>query len=847
MIKNYRISIIFIILIIFQSSLVFSQTTLGLYQFTGNTCASPKLGVSAQPANATFGNLTTSQTCHEFANKYLSSNWSLEKSGPGNTYVQFSITAGSGTNLIISGIKYSRKRTATGPGAMILKYSIDGSNFFDYSPSVDSVKTTEARKSLTKQIITEKGATVTFRLFGWSAGDAAGQLYLDEIEVIGSILSGPITFYSQATGNSNANIWATTPTGPKIPAIYSSENSFVIQSGHSVKTLNNIIAKDLTINSSGKLYAGSSTEYSVSLYGNLIVNGTFGNGISASDKLTLKTLNNSNVTGSGIFHIYGLQNANDLSIGLPVYIQGSVSSQKPINFNNNTVTFRSSEAQIISGSPLTVKDIYVINTAGVTNQTSITIKGALVLYSGTFNTSNNVLLDLNTGYVSRFGSGVLAGKIKIKKNISGNEFGYHHVSFPLTNVTLSELADNATIEKGGYSWIYTYNELDKHKSADSGWVPVSGLSTPLVNTSGYTFYFNKPTSLDLSGNYTNTSSPLKLNVTNTNSGDPQSDGWNLIGNPFPSPINWTLDSGWAKTNVNNAIYIWDTKAGKYRTYINGVSLNGGSPIIPSMQSFFIKASTGLKPSLSVNKKAFNTQSNPAVTRTAITSTGLRISVANNNGSDETLVRLSADADTSFNEEFDAYKLLNSGNCPSIFTQLNGVDYAVNSIAEEFNSVEIPLVVSAASAGNYLISVSDLGSIGDEYNIFLTDKQFDKTQNLRTSPNYSVYINQNENPERFYLTLEKARTDVVTGVNGGPSKNLSLYCFDKKIFINLPESANTSLNLSISDVSGNQVLDNKELPIGDSTIVYNVADLKPGMYLVSVFDGQKFVTQKIILY
>ncbi|MCR6638027.1 MAG: T9SS type A sorting domain-containing protein [Sporocytophaga sp.] len=846
MIKNYRLRIIIFTLIIFQSSLLFSQSTIGLYQFTGHTCTSPMLGVNSQPNNATFSDITTNQTCHYFINRYLASNWSLDNTGPGNTFIQFSVTAGPETNLLISQVKYTRKRTETGPGAMILKYSTDGINFQDYSSSVDSVKTNELRRSLTRQIITEKGATVTFRLYGWLAGDALGQLYLDDIEVLGTILAGPTTFYSQSGGNSNTSIWATSASGPQIPAIFNSENSFVIQAGHSIKVVENISAKNITINSTGKLYTGTTTEYSISLYGNLVVNGIFGNVVSAADKLSLKTFNDATVSGTGIFQTYGLQNANGLSIKLPTYIRGSVIGSEPINFNNYPVTFRSAEAQTISGSPLTVKDLFIANNAGVTNQTSITITGALNLTLGTFNTSNNVLLDLNTGYVSRYGGGVLSGKIKIKKNISGNTPGYHQVSFPLTNVTLSELADNTPLGKSGYSWIYTYNETDKHQSADSGWVPVSGLNTPLVNTTGYTFYFNKPTSLDLSGNYTNSLTPLKYNVTNTNSGDAQSDGWNLIGNPFPSPINWTLDSGWVKTNVNNAIYIWDTNAGRYKTYINGAGLNGGSPIIPSMQAFFIKASTGLKPTLTVNKRAFTTEANPAVARTAIAPAGLKITIVNNNNdSDETLVRLSADADTSFNEEFDAYKLLNSGDCPSIFTQINGIGYAVNSITDEFNSVEIPLVVAAASGGNYLISASDLSSIGDEYDISLTDTQFDKTQNLRTNPNYSVYISQNENPERFYLTLRKS--DVITGVNGSTVQSLNFYCFDKKIFINLPESANTTLNLSISDISGNQVIANKELPIAGSTIVYNVDSLKPGMYLVSVFDGQKLMTQKIILY
>ena len=848
MIKKYCLRIILFILSIFQSSLIFAQTTIGMYQFAGHTCTSPMYSVTTQPAHATFSDLISNQTCHYFINRYLASNWSQDNTGPGTTYVEFSLTADSTTNLIISQVKYTRKRTETGPAAMILKYSTDGVNFQNYSTSVDSVGLAELRRSLTRQVITEKGATVTFRLYGWLAADSEGMLYLDDIEVLGAVLSGPVTFYTQGSGNSNASIWGTSPSSTiTMPAVYNSDNSFVVQAGHTVFVSSTITAKNLTIQNTGKIYAGSDVENTVHLYGNLVVNGSFGNGPISSDKLSLKTYSpSSSISGSGTFHTYNLQNVDTLSINLPSYIQGNITSSKPINFNNKPVTLRSpSGTQTISGSPLTVKDLTIYNNGtGVFNQTSVTINGVLTLSLGTFYTSDKVLLDLNSGYISRSGTGALSGKIKLRKKVAGNEYGYHHVAFPLTDVPLSELADNATLEKGGYSWIYSYNEADTHPSPDSGWVAVSGLSTPLPITTGYSFYFNKPTTLDFSGYYSHALTPLKFNITNTNSGDPQSDGWNLIGNPFPSPIDWTLDSGWVKTNMNNAVYVWDPKADRYRTYINGASLNGGSPIIPSMQAFFVKASTGLWPLLTVNKRAYTTAANPAVIRTAATPAGLKIAIANINGSDETLIRLTPEADTTFDDAFDAYKLLNSG--PSIYTQLNGISYAVNSIPKEVDSIKIPLVISAP-AGNYLISASDLSAIGAEYNITLTDNQFSKTLNLRTNPNYSVYINQNESPERFYLMLSKADSDVVTGVHGTTSQQLNLYCFDKKLFINHPESATNVLSLSISDISGNQVIRNKEVAVNGADPIYHVDHLKPGLYIVSIFDGQTLVSQKILIY
>lgn len=83
---------------------------------------------------------------------------------------------------------------------------------------------------------------------------------------------------------------------------------------------------------------------------------------------------------------------------------------------------------------------------------------------------------------------------------------------------------------------------------------------------------------------------VSLPVSYTNGPDPDDNGFNLVGNPFPISIDWE-GPGWTKTNMNDAIYIWDPNAnggtGAYKQRVAGV----GDPInvIAPFQGFWVQA------------------------------------------------------------------------------------------------------------------------------------------------------------------------------------------------------------------------------------------------------------------
>lgn len=84
-------------------------------------------------------------------------------------------------------------------------------------------------------------------------------------------------------------------------------------------------------------------------------------------------------------------------------------------------------------------------------------------------------------------------------------------------------------------------------------------------------------------------------------------GWNLIGNPTASFINWSSSNGWVKTNLDNTIYVWDPSAnnnqGEYRYWSADSAVSTlSSPIIAPFQGFWVRANA-VNPSLQMKRQA----------------------------------------------------------------------------------------------------------------------------------------------------------------------------------------------------------------------------------------------------
>jgi hypothetical protein len=64
-------------------------------------------------------------------------------------------------------------------------------------------------------------------------------------------------------------------------------------------------------------------------------------------------------------------------------------------------------------------------------------------------------------------------------------------------------------------------------------------------------------------------------------------GWNFFSNPYLGAINWD-NLGWYKKSIEDGIWVLDNCTNLYSSYVNGVGVNGGSPLIAPGQGFWVK-------------------------------------------------------------------------------------------------------------------------------------------------------------------------------------------------------------------------------------------------------------------
>jgi hypothetical protein len=104
------------------------------------------------------------------------------------------------------------------------------------------------------------------------------------------------------------------------------------------------------------------------------------------------------------------------------------------------------------------------------------------------------------------------------------------------------------------------------------------------------------TTKQFAGNLNN--GDVSFGLTADGSADLALQGFNLVGNPYASSIDWMDSKGWTRSNLvtsggGNDMWIWNPDAGNYGVYNSadesGVGTNAVTRYIPSMQGFFVRA------------------------------------------------------------------------------------------------------------------------------------------------------------------------------------------------------------------------------------------------------------------
>jgi hypothetical protein len=664
--------------------------------------------------------------------------------------------------------------------------------------------------------------------------------------VAGTFSSTPgLVFVNTATGQ--VNLAASTP------GTYTVTNTIAASGGCSVV----IATSPITIISNLSWTGAVSTDWNVA--------GNWSCGLIPNQNTSVQI---PNVANKPVLSTGAIGTINDLIIdigssltvsGNTIQIAGTITNNGTLTATAGSVQMNGSAAQLIGANTFsgnTVKDMIINNPAGVTLLGPLNITGVLTLQNGTFSSGGNLTLisaATQTALIAGSGSGTITGNLTMQRYLSSG-FGYKYFSSPFQSATVNEFADDMALGP------YTFYKYDESRTG-SGWVSYnSPVTNTLIPLQGYAINFgagSAPNTVDITGVVNNGI----ISATLYNHDNTYTKGFNLVGNPYPSPIDWNAAAGWTKSNIDNALYYFkasttDQYGGTYATYIGGVSSDGVvNNIIPSMQGFFIHVSDGSYPvtgTLALNNSVrINDLTHPFASRkgagSEIPLIRLTARFSDDMSSiDPTVIYFDEKGTAGFDNQLDAFKLLNTDlSVPNLYTIApDGTILSINALpllTGDLYTVPLGLKLNRTGTGDVVFKITYIDESLSGYNIYLTDIAAGTDQNLMNDKEYIISMPQGEYNNRFYLNL----SNITTGI---PDNNLkpelfSIYSSEGIIKAEIYRLQGKSGTLNIYNLSGQIIYTDRIYTTGYHE--FNPG-LKEGIYIVNYTSGTLRVSKKLFI-
>lgn len=263
----------------------------------------------------------------------------------------------------------------------------------------------------------------------------------------------------------------------------------------------------------------------------------------------------------------------------------------------------------------------------------------------------------------------------------------------------------------------------------------------------------KPTTFTATGYLNQGNITVKHWTTGTNgllytAGSPVSvRGFNLLGNPYASSIDWELMTG--TTNVGTTIWVYNPTLKVFSTYIRGsngvgTNTNGGNVanIIPSGQGFYVKTNAASPSVTFLESHKVNTQVSAAniMLAAAPPTTDLkyiRVKLTQDaENKDDALIFFKPGTSSDYTVDEDA-DYLRGNNVVAISTRVNNrAALAINQMPLPTYKENINLNVIVPANGTYQISVPETNDMPANYDIWIKDWLKKDSVNIKTSPTYS---------------------------------------------------------------------------------------------------------------
>ena len=548
---------------------------------------------------------------------------------------------------------------------------------------------------------------------------------------------------------------------------------------------------------------------------------------------------------------------------------------------NGAVVFNNNSAQKISGKGK-IDNVEISNAAGVSIDTGakLTVTNALTMTSGILNTNDSLTLysdDMRTARIAPIASGSsINGKIHVQQYIQGNYRRYRFWSHPFnTSLSLAQIqqyvditgtggaANGFTTTTSNASSAYRYNTYISNSSAsyDPGWKAFTNITSAAADSNLMSRYQAirlfvrgaKGEGLGY-GSYTPSAANIHMigtinqgtQIVHMAKGSTANQDLNLLGNPYPSPVDIGTVLYNAKSSGNitgSAFYVWNESLGAAGQY-QAIMIGTGAPT-----PYYLQANAAYQvraahdgDSLVFNENHKGSDATTYLFKASTKNTSLYIYDTNYHLWDMLHINFNSNATEAEDIENDAIK-------PT------GADFNFYSISADNKKLAIdarpyvlgniiPLGINSTYANDFIIKVEN-SDMPEGKSLYLHDNLLENYTQVKDGQEYRFSITKDsmsQGNKRFELTT-------IAPENFATTNNLKVDLYPNPANDNLTISFNNDVknktNITVFDMAGVNVYNNDLGIVKNGTVAISLNNFAAGIYLFEITSGDKKITKKLI--
>ncbi len=486
------------------------------------------------------------------------------------------------------------------------------------------------------------------------------------------------------------------------------------------------------------------------------------------------------------------------------------------------------------------------NGAGTINLLGATAaSGILTMASGSImNTNNNLTLlstsDAQAASIANLTGVIFNGNVSIQRYMSAADNFDRFISSPILNAPVSQL--QATVPLGtfpvtgsftgssngctgcnnGNASLWWNKESTPGTSTVAGDIPypTSGSGSnadPLYPGVGYDSYMWNAIS-GMTTTFSGTinkgdinlgvlSAPFNNSITHTNTGNASADGWNLVGNPYPSAVVWNT-TGWNKTNIDQTVWVWDVVGRIWHSYLD----TDATGVIALGQGFWVYAPSVGSASLTIHETAKASVGTGTFYRKSNNESSIVVSVTKGDVKESAFITLNEDATNHYLSKVDFPKIQLGIESMHLSLTKDNMNLGYYAVQPNFDH-DIPVRFVADEDGVYELALEIDNSFPGLENYKLVDLLTNDQVPMISGNKYLFSYSINQPVNRFIITkqdipiVEEHQIQVfpnpTTGkfqvmVNSGEAiRGIELINISGEILLTLGASADSNQQRSIS--------------------------------------------------